>query len=188
MLPIILSTMADPNDREFIHNLYVNNEKLLFSIALKIVPSLHDAEEVVQESLLKLIGKVATLQTLECCTLTAYVVLTVRNTAFNYMNKLKRHWAKTEEFDEVLLGEKVPSSLSLDELMIIAENREKLVNAWKDVPEADRTLLEGRYLLGMSDAELARMFRCKPTSIRMKMTRARKSAFNVISKKGAELK
>lgn len=137
MLPIILSTMADPNDREFIHNLYVNNEKLLFSIALKIVPSLHDAEEVVQESLLKLIGKVATLQTLECCTLTAYVVLTLRNTAFNYMNKLKRHWAKTEEFDEVLLGEKVPSSLSLDELMIIAENREKLVNAWKDVPEAD---------------------------------------------------
>lgn len=35
MLPIILSTMADPNGREFMHNLYVNNEKLLFSIALK---------------------------------------------------------------------------------------------------------------------------------------------------------
>ena len=71
MLPIILSTMADSNDREFMHNLYVNNEKLLFSIALKIVPSLHDAEEVVQESVVKLMGKVATLQKLECCTLAA---------------------------------------------------------------------------------------------------------------------
>lgn len=30
MLPIILSTMADPNDREFIHNLYVNNENYFF--------------------------------------------------------------------------------------------------------------------------------------------------------------
>lgn len=123
MLPIILSTMTDPNDREFIHNLYVNNEKLLLSIALKIVPSLHDAEEVVQESLLKLIGKVATLQKLECCTLTAYVVLTVRNTAFNYMNKLKRHWAKTEEFDEVLLGEKVPSSLTNKSLSALCLKR-----------------------------------------------------------------
>lgn len=187
MFPILLSTMDDPDDRAFIHKLYVDNEKLFFSIALKIVPSLHDAEEVVQESLVKLIGKVATLQKLERCALTTYVVSTVRNTSFNYINKLNKHLAKVEEFDEELLGEKAPSGLSLDELMIIAENREKLVNAWKDIPEADRTLLEGRYLLGMSDVELAQIFQCKPTSIRMKMTRARKSAFNVISKKGVEL-
>lgn len=188
MLPIILSTVDDSGDREFIHKLYVDNENLFFSTALKVVPNLHDAEEVVQESLVKFISKVATLQRLERCALIAYVVSTVRNTALNYTKKLNKQRAKTEEFDEVLLGEKVPSSLSLDELMIIAENREKLVRAWKDVPEADRALLEGRYLLGMSDAELAQMFRCKPTSIRMKMTRARKSAFNVISKKGVELK
>ena len=60
--------------------------------------------------------------------------------------------------------------------------------AWADVPESDRMLLEGRYLLEMSDAELARIFHCKPSSIRMKMSRARKNAFTVITKKGVELK
>lgn len=188
MLSIVLSTMDDPNDREFIQNLYVDNEKLFFAVALKIVPGLQEAEDVVQESLLKLIGKVATLQKLECCALTTYIVFTVRNTAFNHMKKLKRHWTKSEEFDEVMLDEKIQSGLSLDELMIIAENREKLVNAWDCVPDTDRILLEGRYLLGMSDAELAQIFHCKPSSIRMKMFRARKSALNVITKKGVELK
>lgn len=187
MFSIFLSTMDDPNDREFIHNLYMDNEKLLFAVALKIVPGLHEAEDVVQESLVKLIGKVATLQRLERCTLVAYVVSTVRNTAFNYMKKMNRQWANTEEFDEALMGDKMQPNLSFDELMIIAENRQKLVMAWADVPESDRTLLEGRYLLEMSDAELAQIFHCKPSSIRMKMSRARKNAFNVIAKKGVEL-
>lgn len=188
MLPIILSTMDDSGDREFMHKLYVDNENLFFSTALKVVPNLHDAEEVVQESLVKLIGKVATLQRLERCALIAYVVSTVRNTALNYTKKMNKQRAKAEEFDEALLGEKVHPGVSLDELMIIAENREKLISAWECVPEADRVLLEGRYLLGMSDVELAQQLRCKPNSIRMKMFRARKSALNVITKWGVELK
>lgn len=188
MFSIILSTLDDSDEREFMHRLYVDNEGLLFATALKIVPQQHDAEEVVQESLVRLIGKVATLQKLERCTLIAYVVSTVRNTAFNYMKKMNRQRANTEKFDETLVGDKVQPNLSFDELMIIAENRQKLVMAWADVPESDRMLLEGRYLLEMSDAELARIFHCKPSSIRMKMSRARKNAFNVITKKGVELK
>lgn len=188
MLPITFSTMDDPCAREFIHELYVDNENLFFSTALKIVPNLHDAEEIVQESLVKLIGKVATLQRLERCTLIAYVVSTVRNTALNYIKSLNKHRAKAEEFDEVLLGEKAHPDVSLDELMIIAENREKLISAWECVPETDRILLEGRYLLGLSDTELALQLRCKPNSIRMKMFRSRKSALNVITKWGVESK
>ena len=78
MLPVIISTLDDPQDRNFIVQLYLEYEKLLFSTAWKFTSSHHDAEEIVQDSLERLIRKTSVLRQLERCTLVAYIVSTVR--------------------------------------------------------------------------------------------------------------
>ena len=44
----------------------------------------------------------------------------------------------------------------------------------------DRMLLEGKYILGYSDRELARRLNCRETAIRMRLCRARHRAMNLI--------
>lgn len=130
MLAMMLSTLDDPDDREFIRSLYEEYEKLLFATALKTAPTFHDAEEIVQESLVRLIPKVATLRTLERCTLTAYVVSTVRNTAFNFIRKRSRQRTASEPLDDAQLENIPQPGPSFDELLIAAENRHRLAEAW----------------------------------------------------------
>ena len=50
----------------------------------------------------------------------------------------------------------------------------------------DRALLEGKYILGDSDEMLARTLHCKPSSIRMKLTRARRRALKLLEQEGAD--
>ncbi len=186
MLPVMISALEEPRDRDFMAHLYIENEGLFFSTALKFAPSYHDAEEIVQDSIEKLIKKVSTLQRLERCTLATYIVLTVRNTAINYLRKRNRSSVWSDAYDD-LLAEEIQCQLSMDELLILAENRQKLVAAWDDVPESDRLLLEGKYFLELSDKELAQQVGCKPSSIRMKLTRARRNALKVIADREVEL-
>ena len=185
MLPIIISALDDPKERDFMAQLYEENERLLFATALKYASSSHDAEEIVQDSLIRLMRKISTLQSLERYTLASYLVSTVRNTAINYMQKQSREHQRNAVYEEE--GAEVASSpLSVDELMVIAENRQKLLAAWRELSQTDRTLLEGRYFLGLSDKELAEQLDCKSTSIRMKLTRARRRAMELAVAKEVE--
>lgn len=47
---------------------------------------------------------------------------------------------------------------------------------WQKVTPEERFLLECRCLLDYSDKELAKYLNCKPASVRMKLTRARRKA------------
>ena len=46
----------------------------------------------------------------------------------------------------------------------------------------ERALLEGKYILAQSDKELAADFKCKPDSIRMKLTRARRKLLDIMKR------
>lgn len=141
MLPIIISTLEDTQEREFMARLYEEYERLFFSTALKYAPTHHDAEEIVQDSLVNLIKKVTTLKQLERCTLVAYIVSTVRNTAINHLRKAGR--IKLAETDIDDQSETIDPQLSLDDLLILRERQQKLAATWLNVPEDDRMLLEG---------------------------------------------
>lgn len=184
MLPVVMAAMDDPQERDFMTQLYLEYEKLLFSTAWKFTSSHHDAEEIVQNSLERLIKKVPTLRRLERCTLNAYLVSTVRNTAINYLRRAERiRLAETDIDDQ---PEIAAPQLSMDDLLTLRENQQKIAAAWSYISETDRLLLEGKYLLGMSDSELAAQLGCQPDSVRMKLTRARRRAMKIMLEKEAE--
>lgn len=184
MLPVVMAAMDDPQERDFMTQLYLEYEKLLFSTAWKFTTSRYDAEEIVQSSLERLIKKVSVLQRLERCTLAAYIVSTVRNTALNHLRKADR--IRRTEADIDRQPEADEAQLSLDDMLILRENRRTIAAAWPDVPEGDRLLLEGKYLLELSDGELAALAGCKVDSVRMKLTRARRRAMKIMLEKEAE--
>ena len=66
------------------------------------------------------------------------------------------------------------------------EEKELLVQIWGSLSEEDRLLLEGKYILGYHDDELATMLGCRKDSVRMKLTRARRRAFQRMLKEGGD--
>ncbi len=129
---------------------------------------------MVQESVCKLLKKISTLRTLECCALTAYLVYTVRNTAINYCKRAKLQTVPFEE--EQMASERLP----LEDAFILQEQGANLHKVLHQLPEEYQVVLYGKYILGDSTAELAHQLRCSTAGVRMKLTRARRKALELL--------
>ena len=170
--------------RDFTLRLYEEYQGLMYATARKYLSD-HAAEDAVQDSVVKLMEKAELLQTLDKHRLAGYVVSTVRNTAINLLKKQDTSEKRTSpepDFSEVPDRE-----ISLDEMMILSERSRALITIWPKLPEETRSLLEGKYILNCTDEELAGPLHCKADSVRMKLTRARRLALQMIlDEKGDE--
>ena len=184
MLPILL-TLADESDRDFFRELYLRYHRLMFATVRRSINDPRDCEDVVQDALEKLAGKVDKLRELSGCALAAYIVFTVRNTAIN----LQKHRAVVEkhgfsfsadQFDGYQADDPTP-----EELAELREKKASLVTVWPRIPERDRDLLYRKYVLEETDQEIADALDCKKASVRMSLTRARRRAFELMKEDGA---
>lgn len=170
------------DDRQFILDLYRDFCRLMFFTAQKYLSDPLQQEEVVQESLRKLIEKVGTLRTLQPSVLASYIVATVRNTAISYL----RAQAKCKEVISLEdLREEPASQDSMDEALILQEELAPLRAIWPQLSQEEQQLLEGKYLLEYSSAQLAQQLGYEPAHVRMKLTRARRKALKLMKKGGS---
>lgn len=182
MLAFIETLAEDPSDQDFIRDIYEQFYHLMYFTAQKYFKNMDICEEIVQDSLVRLIKQVAALRSLANSYRAAYITSTVRNTAINYLKiSQKLNDLVTTLDDEESLELQSPL-LSIDEQLLQMEQKEMLVRVLESLSEDDRILLEGKYVLEQSDRDLAALLGCKPSSIRMKLTRARRRALNLIVK------
>ena len=180
MLPIILSAVESPGDQDFLCQLYTKYQRLMFSTAKKYLVDPQEVEDAVQDALVKMIEIAAKLRDMDRCALPALVVIIVRNTSIDHakhLNVMNKHTTPLSDRDDAT-GE----APSLDELAILAERSASLRSVWPRLSDDEQLLLYGKYAAGLSDQELARLIGCKPNSIRMKLTRARRKALNEMKK------
>ncbi len=176
----MLSAIEDTGDREFMLKLYETHKGLMMATALRYTSERTAAEDIVHDGVVKLIEKVPLLRSMEPQVLTGYIAAAIRNTAISYLRSqgtVQRHRTTLNEeaWDE--------TALTLDELAELTEHREALIRAWPRLREEDRFVLEGKYLLELSDRELAQRLGCEESSVRMKLTRARRRAYQLATEK-----
>ncbi len=173
------------SDREFMLGLYQEYRGLMFSTAEKFISDPDEREDVVQDSLERLLRHADALRWKERPVQAAYVVQTVRNTAINHLRRRdleRRHMSFAGEDD----GLPEPDAPTLEELMDIRERGAHMREILAELSETDRLLLTGKYILGYGDAELAAELGVKTDSIRMMLTRARRRVISAIRKREAE--
>lgn len=174
------------SDQEFILHIYRKLNRLMFYTANKYTVDCQYNEEVVQESIRKLIEKIPTLRGLSDAALTYYVVATVRNTAINLLKRQKRQLGVVACIGDPQEDDLHDTTPSLDDLLIMREQIDKLKEVWPQLDEETRYILEGKYILGYDNDELSKFLDCKPNSVRMKLTRARRKVLNLL-KEGESL-
>ncbi len=168
----------------FLELVYLQYKRLMFSIAGKYAASPDDQADIVGEALVRMIEQEERLRAVDARALTAYIAAVVRNTAINFL----RHRGVIRQYEQVSweqMQDTEPSpALSTEETVLRAERRDWVRQVWQRLSPSDRLLLEGKYILELTDRELAATLGCGTASIRMKLTRARRRALKEISKEG----
>lgn len=159
----------------FVEQLYYKYSKLAYCVVGHYIERESDREDVVHDAFLKLIPKTELLQEMNETVLRTYVITTARNTAITRAKQEAKQKEQQISSDPESLFLSVADSIeALDELMIQRERMKyvrKIVN--KLSPE-DRFLIEAKYILGCSDADIAVELGVKPASVRMMLTRVRR--------------
>ena len=89
MLVYFLETLEDESDKDYIIWLYNEFERLMYSTAFKYTTIPQIAEDIVQDSVVNLIRKVATIRAMKRQVLAAYIISTVRNTSINRLKAIE---------------------------------------------------------------------------------------------------
>lgn len=183
ILPLLLLTIVDNNDRDFLESIYNNYNKLMYSEILKITGEIQATEDIMQECLIRLAEKIPLLQSLDNARRINYVITAARNTAKNYLRSKSGINFCSLDDETSNISNMVTDGSSVEEDVILCYDMEKFEAAWQKLDEASRMLLEGKYILKKDDSELAEFFGIKPASVRMMLTRARKKALRLMTDK-----
>ena len=82
LFPVVILSVAGETDREFMKALFIRHRITMLRVARTLTKSDPDAEDVVSEACVLLIGKISRLRQLDCNVLEGYVISTVKNAAY----------------------------------------------------------------------------------------------------------
>lgn len=175
------------SDRAFIEELWNSNKALMYSTALKYVKDRDVIGDILQESIEKIIKKTSLLRALDRCALTSYIVLIVRSVSINYISRDANIRKYIVDLDDDCVLEDFPATDEpLDDKVIRTEQIQALYTLLERLPESERTVLQGKYVFEMSNDELAEIFGISSSSVRMRLTRARKHAKFILESESNE--
>ena len=183
---LIFATMInDVDDRAFMQEVYQQNERLMYAIALKYASNTQDCEDIVHDTVEKLCKNIAKIKGLTNSALRAYVVYAVRNTAINF----RKHQSTINRHIQQLSGDDSNSEYDQPESIIeriedLQEKRTRLTKVWTQLTDAEQELLYRKYVLDQTTEELAGIFQCSRDSIRMRLSRARRKSLRLMKGEG----
>ena len=132
-------------------------------------------EDIVQTAVVSLLRKEATLRRLPPYAQINYIAAAVRNTAINALKREQKELDRCISLED--LTETFPTQFmpSAEAIILEKELQKDLLAVFQEMKEDEQQLLMGKYLMDLSDAELAQTLGCKASSVRMKLTRARRT-------------
>lgn len=175
-----------PEEQLFLTRLYLDYKPLMVSTVKRYLSNQGHQEDILQDAMVRFIRNIKTVRKVPSNALSTYIVYTVKAAALDFLKKEKHKSGKFVAMSDESFTQLPDDSLPLDELLQIAEQKDALYGIWNDLSESEQFLLSGKYILGYSDEELSSVMKCKPDSIRMMLTRARRRALKLIQMSGKD--
>ncbi len=173
MLNIYLSMLHTQEEREKFEELYLQYERKMYAVALKILKNQEDAEDVVYESFQAVIKNIEKIGDTDCHKTWNYIVTIVKNNAISlYRRKKSRTVISTQ--DENFLEKEMVSDLDVEMRILQDEEQEMLVKAILELPERYRYVLYFYYYQELSYREIAESLNLTEANVRQIAKRAKK--------------
>ena len=179
MLPIIISAIESPEDRDLMTDFYEMHNSAMYREARKHLDSPEDVEDIVLEAFAKIIDKMEIFRALKPLQRIRYALVTVRNLSYILL-KRNNHFTfipyDSLEF-EIVANDDTNPEKCVEKKSISLAIRE----IWATLQPDDKILLEQKYVLHWTDSEIAGPLNIQPQSVRMKLTRAKRNLLNQLS-------
>lgn len=129
MIPYIILTIENDDDREFMADLYRTYHRLLYKEIYEIVQDSWNTEDLMQSLLEKLIDHIDQLRSFDTRQLIDYICAAAHNTAYNYNRAKKKNYFIDIDPDNE------PSPSSLEDSIIHREDLASLALVWNHLDE-----------------------------------------------------
>jgi len=173
LILFMIQTIEDEVDRQRLTKIYLEHQKLFECKASQAAHNATDAEDLLQNAMLKVIKKISALQELTDAQLVCYIVKTIQNCAIDE-NRRKEIRSKYEGIN--LTGEWTAESneefanrLEKEDLSI------QLGMALEMLPPKEKDVILYKYFFDYSDDQIAALLDIQTSSVRMTLTRARRT-------------
>jgi len=173
-----LMIIEDEVTRSKLEEIYLLHKKKLFYIARDILHDDYEAEDVVQEALIKISKYIDEDMDPKCNKTIGLIVIIVRRIAINiYNQRQRRKTVDIDGYENVMCDEEILNPelhvLRLDQKEWMAKKLAKIKQEYAD-------LLSLKYYFGYSNSEIADMLSISDGNVRIRLMRARKALHEII--------
>lgn len=185
MIPIIISAIESPEDRDLMTDFYTRYNALMYHEAKKHLDITEDIEDTVYEALVRIIDKMDIFRELKPWQQVQYALTTVRNLSYLLLKRQKHFdFISFDAIDfDIPADEKSFTEATVQKNILDAGVRK----IWNSLDLDDKILLEQKYVLYWKDAEIAGPLQIKPESVRMRLTRAKRNLMRELHKQGFDI-
>lgn len=153
-------------DAETFKKVFLPYHQKLYRIAYRIVQNTTNAEDIVQESFIKLWNKRDELENID--NTEAFAIIILRNTCLDYLRKTKNDYHTSYDAD-------IPETVSLSTQIEIQDDAKYVKSLINKLPEQQRQVMMLKHWDGYTDEEIENMTGISPGNIRVILSRARKT-------------
>lgn len=181
MLTFLLA-IEDETTRSKLEEIYLTYHEKMFAIAKNILRDSHEAEDMVQEAILRISNHIEKINEINCKKTGCLVVTIVRNLCFDTYNRRKRViWMDNEEMEH-----RMNDNVNLIEKHMIDFDRSReLAKQLKRINESYADVIMLRYYHEFMPAEIAGLLGIKESNVYARLSRARAALKEVIERDGA---
>lgn len=170
MLFLYLSMLETEEERDKLTEIYNQYVKLMLKRANQYTANCDDADDIVHDVFLDIIKHKDALFDLPCRNLRRYIVIMVRNRCIDWLRKTGRlDLEQIDDFVDILESDEPDAS----DIIISQERLEQMTAALDEIDEASRTILEMKYIMGLSYKEIAERLDISVKCVDTRLVRAK---------------
>lgn len=153
-------------DAETFKKVFLPYHQKLYRIAYRIVQDSANAEDIVQETFIKLWNKRHDMHTID--NTEAFAIIILRNTSLDFLRKIKNDYHTDYDVD-------IPETESLSSQLELQDEAEQVKVLINNLPDQQRQVMIMKHWDDYSDEEIEQATGISPGNIRVILSRARKT-------------
>lgn len=169
---IYMSMIDSAEDRSKFERVYLKYKDLMFCAANRILHNTHDAEDAVHQAFLSILKHLDKIITVDSQKTRVFVVVIVERKAIDLLRSRNR-------MAETVLLEEITATPAAEPL--------GLVEAIEQLPEHYRNALTLKYVMGLSNSEMAKLLGITSSGISKLLFRAKAALKDILRKDGVTL-
>lgn len=180
MFLLILQTIESEDDRAFLEQLFDAHYVRLCKKAAAITQNSQVSEDLVQDVFLYVVKHIQKFRQMDCCTLRHILDISIKRRCYDYFkeqNVRKKHLSGSLDDDDSFVS--VSSSDNTEEEALDLLSVEELSEAIRKLPDHYRYVIEAKYILSLTDGEIAKELGIGKASVRQYLTRARRKIYEL---------